>query len=622
MEENQVLLDKLDKNLPDKSDNELFCPKCGEVPEFLNINTSNSKIELKCKICGVYEQKINEYYKDLKDSKYSKINCLNCRTNYYINNDNDNDNDKNKVKDNNTKVNIYYCYECKNNFCEKCKNKHLEHNNINFNEKKYYCLKHYNEKLKYFCLDDQENICEQELESLHKDHNIKEISELKNFVEKFTKKIEKTNRELIKIFKFNNLILRAGEVSNNNYFHLKSIINLGKSFEQGYKIDSKDINCLFNQLIMDIKFSKDANEGLKNKNIQLSRNEKHIHLNKRDLDDQDFRYISQIRFNQLKEIDISENNITSIENFKKMSLPFLEFLNLSHNKIKHIEPITKLKYKNLKYIYLQGNEIEDIESFLNTDFSSLDLLRVEDNKEVNENNEKIKQLDKKFSKKIILKSIKTQIKEFLDNYNLEISKVIEENSEKNLAENSNENKTEDFALKYSEGNKIDESNLEKILENIVDIELNDLSGGNEMLQSLFLIFTYKSKNRIRKLILRNNLIKDPLILTRINFDKLRTLDLAVNKIKDLKFISGLKAKYLKYLYLDNNSFNDIYPILSSELPHLEVISLNKNNFECEENKLIPGFDDLEKKKPENGNDFTIQWKEPINYDKEQKEEKL
>ena len=97
---------------------------------------------------------------------------------------------------------------------------------------------------------------------------------------------------------------------------------------------------------------------------------------------------------------------------------------------------------------------------------------------------------------------------------------------------------------------------------------------------------------------------------------MRTLDLAVNKIKDLKFISGLKAKYLKYLYLDNNSFNDIYPILSSELPHLEVISLNKNNFECEENKLIPGFDDLEKKKPENGNDFTIQWKEPINYDKE------
>lgn len=28
-----------------------------------------------------------------------------------------------------------------------------------------------------------------------------------------------------------------------------------------------------------------------------------------------------------------------------------------------------------------------------------------------------------------------------------------------------------------------------------------------------------------------------------------------------------------------------------------------------------------KKKPENGNDFTIQWKEPINYDKEQTEEK-
>ena len=54
------------------------------------------------------------------------------------------------------------------------------------------------------------------------------------------------------------------------------------------------------------------------------------------LDDQDFKYISQIRFNQLKEIEISENNITNIEPFNKMSLPFLEFLNLSHNKIQII----------------------------------------------------------------------------------------------------------------------------------------------------------------------------------------------------------------------------------------------------------------------------------------------
>jgi len=602
MAENQVLLDR--------SDNELFCPKCGEVPEFLKIHTNNSKIELKCKNCGVYEQKINEYYNDLKDSKYSKINCLNCNTNYYINNDN------------NTQVNIYYCYECNNNYCEKCKNNHLEHHSINFHEKKYYCLKHFGEKLKYFCLDDQENICEQELTSLHRDHDIKEISELKKLVKKFSKKIEKTNRELKKITKFNNLILNTGEVSNSNYFHLQSIINLGKSFERGDKIDSKDIDCLFEELIMDIKISSDANKNLEKKDIYLSRNEKYIHLNKRNLDNQDFKYISQIRFNQLKEIDISENNIISIENFKKMSLPFLEFLNLSHNKIKLIKPMTKLKYKNLKYIFLQKNEIEDLESFLNTEFSSLDLLRVEDNKVIDENNEKIKKLKDKFKKKIILKPIKNQIKKFLDDYNLEFSKIIEENSEQNTQENSNENKTGDYALRYSEGNNINESEFEKNIENIVDIDLNDILGGDELLKSLFLIITYKSKNRIRKLILRNNDIEDPLILSRINFDSLRTLDLAVNKIKDLKFLSCLKAKYLKYLYLDNNSFNDIYPILSSELSHLEVISLNKNNFEGEENKLIPGYIDLKKKKPENGNEFTIQMKEPYIDEKKQDKDNL
>ena len=61
--------------------------------------------------------------------------------------------------------------------------------------------------------------------------------------------------------------------------------------------------------------------------------------------------LSMIKFNQLKEIDLSENEIIEIEPICNMNLPFLEFLNLSYNNIKNIEPLGELNSKKLKYLY-------------------------------------------------------------------------------------------------------------------------------------------------------------------------------------------------------------------------------------------------------------------------------
>ena len=581
---------------------ELFCPKCGNMPEFLNIHTINSKIELKCKSCGVYEILIDKYYEELKDSRYSKIKCINCNTNYKIN------------KDDKTIDNLNYCYECKDNFCQKCENYHSEkhHHFIKFNEKKYYCLKHFDEKLKYFCFDDQENICEQEYTSLHKDHNIKEISELNYLVKKNTKEIEKTNKELGTIIRINNLILKTGEVSNNNYFHLKSIINLGKSFEQRDKIDSKDIRCRFKDLSGDIQISEEAIKAFQKKNkekkIPLSRKDKNLYLNGKQLDAQDLRYISQVRFNQLKEIDISENEIKSIEPFNNMSLPFLEFLNLSHNKIKDIKPISKLKCKQIQYIFLQDNEIEDLGAILETEFSDLKFLRVEHNKIIFKNEEE-KIITKNYE--IIYTSIKDQIKEFKEKYNLEIYEMKEDDSNKNLKDNPDEQKSKKFVLtkKDNNNNKIKSKN-EGDFENIYKIDLDDLKGGDYMLKKLFLIITYKSENRINELILRNNGIRDPLLLSRIHFNKLEILDLSVNLIKDLAFLSDLKAESLNYLFLDHNNFNDIYPIYNAKLPNLTLVTINNNPIASEDEKLIPGYKDLKEKKRNTGNELLIQYKGP------------
>ena len=388
------------------------------------------------------------------------------------------------------------------------------------------------------------NFCKKELKKEHKGHEIVEINPKDEQYKKYSNIIETINEELKAIIEFNKLVLNTGERFKNNYFHLKSIINLGRSLREENKRDSKDIKCLLSDLNKNIENSSKAIDILiDKKSLQLSRCDKYINLNKRELDDQDFKYISQINFNQLKEIDISENDISNIELFNKMSLPFLEFLNLSHNKIEIIEPITKLKSKNLQYIFLQNNKIKDIYIFLESDFRNLQILRIEENNIYEENEEKrikrertLKLIKKKYLESFIYKSINEQIKDFKKNYNLD--------------------------KEISGDDKI--------------IELKDIYCGDKILKDLFLIITYKAKNNINKLILRNNKIKDPSILNRINFNKLEILDLTANEITNLKFLSDMKAKYLKYLYLDNNNFNDIYPLFNSNFPNLELLSLNRN----------------------------------------------
>ena len=231
-----------------------------------------------------------------------------------------------------------------------------------------------------------------EKENGHKNHEIIEINPKDKSCEEYIKNLEIINKEIKKIIEFNKLVLNIGKRFKNNYFHLKNIINLGESIKEENKRNSKDFKYLLSGLGKDIDNSNEVlfDYFLDKKQIQLHRNDKYIYLNEKELDDKDFKYISRIRFNQLIEIDISENNITNVEPLKKMNLPFLEFLNLGHNKIKKIEPIAKLKSKNLQYIFSQNNQIEDIETFLESEFPSLKILRVEDNNIIKKYNKKDK----------------------------------------------------------------------------------------------------------------------------------------------------------------------------------------------------------------------------------------
>lgn len=158
------------------------------------------------------------------------------------------------------------------------------------------------------------------------------------------------------------------------------------------------------------------------------------------------------------------------------------------------------------------------------------------------------------------------------------------------------------------------------IEDIVKIDLSNIGGGDEMLKYLFLIITYQPENNIKHLILRNNDIKDPSMLNKINFNKLTKLDLGDNKIEDLNFLQNMKSENLKDLYLDNNLFKVIYPILNAHFPSLQFLSLNGNKLNYDNIEKNPGYIELKNKQIRNGERLMIQLYSKKNPNK--KSEKL
>ena len=128
-----------------------------------------------------------------------------------------------------------------------------------------------------------------------------------------------------------------------------------------------------------------------------------------------------------------------------------------------------------------------------------------------------------------------------------------------------------------------------------------------MLKNLFLIISYVHKNTIKILILRNNLIEDPSMLNKVNFNLLEKLDLSVNSITDLKFLLDMKANKLEFLFLDNNKFMDFSPLLRDNFPNLKAISLNKNLGDYKNIEENPAYMELKNRTDQNGNQLEIQF---------------
>ena len=520
----------------DIPNDQYLCPNCDKIPEILNIHEDNGIIELKCKDDGILSLTLKDYYEKMKNhlSNYYKTKCFNC------------------PKEQNNQNNMFkYCYTCKVDFCEECVNnfhqRNKEHNRahldvcIPVNEKKHKCLDHFDSEIESFCLDCQENVCEKEIKTKHSGHTKINFTQFENDINQYIPIIQAKNKLLSDAIKFNQIILNCYEKFKNNYFHIQSLINIGKKIERDNKIDSKELEILKNDLEKRNKIQEEAkNEIYKNFNIKLKGNEEKLSLRNINLGDNGFKLISKIIFTNLKEIDVSQNGIKDITPLNNMILPHLEYLNMSNNQIENIEPIAELNSKKLKEICLQENEIKDVSSLLKSEFPDLERLRLEKN-QFDKSLESFKQLiNKKYKNKVFYKEITQE--EFNKKYGIEID----------LGKDS--------------------------------IEISNLHRSDELLLDLYLLV--KPENKIKYLKLDDNKINNVSLLSRIPLDNLKLLDLSLNNITNLQFLKGVKMTELTTLYLNENKIYDIYPLIKIKeeencCPKLSIISLKNNNLKIE-----------------------------------------
>jgi len=332
----------------------------------------------------------------------------------------------------------------------------------------------------------------------------------------------------------------------NNYFYFNNLKNIFKSFEKEKLRDSNDLKFLFAAFKNELEISyKAIDKFLDEKKIKIEREEENLILSNKKINDENIKCLSLIKFNQLKDIDLSENEIINIEPLCIMQLPFLEKLNLSFNKINNIKPLSEINSRKLKYLFIHNNQIEDIQVFIDFsyNFNSIEILRL-DNNNIDENSDLFNILLKVWNKNNQILVTNKKIDEIQKHYKIE----------------------------YNENTKI--------------IEIEGTEEGDSMLKNISIIISCKTKNRIKKLKLKANKIVDPTIINRIQFYCLEELDLSMNNIKSLNFLKGLKAKELTCLFLDNNNINDLSILYNIKelFPNLKSISLNNNNFNPEEYK--------------------------------------
>ena len=348
------------------------CTECNLMPEILDLNFDNNKLRFKCPKHGEKDVVIQSYFE--KEIQYLYYNSR-CNSDHKMQKDNIDD--------------IFnYCQECKKYLCQSCSLKH-EHKSLKVNELNSKCHNHLKVYTKY-CKICQNHYCDEDITDCG--HNLEEIKKpngsdiekIQNKKEILEKNIE-LEKYCIKLF---DTIITYWEKHPSNYYNSINISNIANSI---IKDDKKNIILLekINQLEKKILDILNVKLG-----VELKGDEIAINLNNKNVGNIELNLLSEVGFKNLKEINLSKNNISDIEPIKNFKTTHLQKIDLSSNKIKDINTLKTVldNNKDIQSIKLNNNLIKDITIFKDNKFSQLKEINLDNNRILEKDFQEVKNM--------------------------------------------------------------------------------------------------------------------------------------------------------------------------------------------------------------------------------------
>ena len=177
------------------------------------------------------------------------------------------------------------------------------------------------------------------------------------------------------------------------------ILNLSNNKVIGLHSGSKgDLN---EGIFLDIWLKKYIDEKYENKNekliiqfndkygVKLNENDNDINLNMKSIGDNGFKYLSNIKFKEIKSLNLYENKISDLNHLINLNngniLEKLINLRLTNNNISDISPLTLIHFNSLEYLWINDNNIIDI--------SPLEKMKCQNLLELGLNHNRIRSID-------------------------------------------------------------------------------------------------------------------------------------------------------------------------------------------------------------------------------------
>lgn len=347
------------------------CNECSEIPKIIDSNISKKTIIIKCKKHGQKEINIRDY---LINSLNYNPNNWKCANSEHIQK---------------TSNSLFKYCECGKVFCEQCYTLHksVSGHKQSIDSDKYflYCKKigHFDERFVGYCYECNDNYCKI-CENDHIKHSKMQLNTMevgKKEIDKL-QKLNKEYRSLItyyeSLIKLNNLIIHSYENNRDNYYNL-------------FNINSIISNANRNNLIEKENYYQSISPGENNKNIinyinnlyaqNLNEEETfEIKIDNKSFNNFDLKILTQIPLNNLKILELDNNNITKIDCLEYAKFPELVVLSLKNNSIEDISVLGRVNFEELQGILLSNNNITDINIFERIKFKKLRLIDLRNNR--------------------------------------------------------------------------------------------------------------------------------------------------------------------------------------------------------------------------------------------------